>query len=347
MQFNPDPNKQANEVYFSRKSNAGVYLPADLNNSPVQLCESQKHLGIVLDKHLNFHEHIAKKIKICNKLIGTIKHLSFHLPRKSLLTIYKSFVRPHLDYGDIIYDNPENETLINKLEKVQYQACLAITGAFQGTSRESLYRELGLECLQTRRWYRKMIFFYKILNGSAPKYLFDILPVSKNRHYSFRNQSNLELSQFFSRTKSFSNSFFPYCIKEWKKLDTKIKNLPSLSTFKKAILVFCKTEENSLFNVHNPIGVKYLNRLRLNFSHLNEHKFHHNFRDTVNPLCCCNTETETTSHYLLRCHLFSEQRTKLLLYGSHKFSSSVNNKILSLTIEFLESTKRFDKPYFE
>ena len=66
--------------------------------------------------------------------------------------IYKSFVRSHLDYGDIIYDNSENETLINNLEKAQYQACLAITGAFQGTSCESLYRELRLECLQTRRW---------------------------------------------------------------------------------------------------------------------------------------------------------------------------------------------------
>ena len=140
-----------------------------------------------------------------------------------------------------------------------------------------------------------MIFLYKILNGLAPKYLFEIFPVSKNRHYSTRKQSNLELSQFFSRTKSFGNSFFPYCIKEWNKLDTKIKNLPSLSTFKKALLVFCKTEENSLFNVHNPTGVKYLNRLRLNFSNLNEHKFHHNFRDTVNPLCCCSIETGTTS----------------------------------------------------
>ena len=129
-----------------------------MNDSPIQLCESHKHLGIVLDKHLNFHEHIAKNIKSCNKLTGTIKHLSFHLPHKSLLMIYKSFVRPHLDYRDIAYDNPENETLINKLEKVQYQAYLAITGAFQGTSRESLYRKLGLECLQTRRWYRKMIF---------------------------------------------------------------------------------------------------------------------------------------------------------------------------------------------
>ena len=295
------------------------------------------------------------------------KHLSFHLPCKSLLTIYKEFVQPHLDYGDIIYDNPENETLINKLEKVQYQACLAITGAFQGTLHESLYRELGLESLQTRRWYRKMIFCYKILNGLAPKYLYDILPVSKNRYYSTRNQAKLELSQFFTRAKSCSNSFFSYCIKEWNKLDTKIKNLPSLSTFKKALLVFCKTEENSLFNVPNPIGVKYLNRLRLNFSKLNEHKFHHNFRDTVNPWCCCNTETETAN--LLCCHLFSERRTKLLenlknldntllshcddellhilLYGSHKFSFSGNNKILSLTIEFLESTKLFDKPYFE
>ena len=87
------------------------------------------NLSIVLGKHLNFHEHIAKKIKICKKLIGTIKHLPFHLPCKSLQTIYQSFVRPHLDYGDIIYDNPEDETLINKLEKVQYQACLAVTGA--------------------------------------------------------------------------------------------------------------------------------------------------------------------------------------------------------------------------
>ena len=120
-----------NEVYFSRKSSAGVYLPVDLNDSPVQLCKSHKHLGIVLDKRLNFHEHIAKKIKVCNKLIGTIKHLSFNLPRKSLLTIYKSFVRPHLDYGDMIYNNPENETLINKLEKFNIGLALQLQVLFK------------------------------------------------------------------------------------------------------------------------------------------------------------------------------------------------------------------------
>ena len=57
--------------------------------------------------------------------------MSFDLPRKSLLTIYKSFVQAHLDCGDVIYDNLENKTLINKLEKVQYQACLAITVLFK------------------------------------------------------------------------------------------------------------------------------------------------------------------------------------------------------------------------
>lgn len=74
MRFNPDTKKQGNEVYFFSNSNAKSYLPDDLNNGPILICESQKHLGVILDKHLNFHEYIEKKIKICKKLIGTRKH---------------------------------------------------------------------------------------------------------------------------------------------------------------------------------------------------------------------------------------------------------------------------------
>ena len=73
-----------------------------------------------------------------------MKRLSINLPRNSLLTIYKSFIRPHLDYGDILYDNPNNENFQSKLEKVQYRAYLAITGAIKGNSREKLYNEFGL-----------------------------------------------------------------------------------------------------------------------------------------------------------------------------------------------------------
>ena len=97
------------------------------------------------------------------------------LSRRSLLTIYKSFVRPLLDYADIIYDKPYNESFKEKLETVQYNACLAITGAIRGTSRERLYRELGLETLNNRRWSRKLFFFHKIIKGFSPSYLQKIL----------------------------------------------------------------------------------------------------------------------------------------------------------------------------
>ena len=84
------------------------------------------------------------------------------MPQGSLLTIYKSFVRPHLDYSDVIYDQSFNNTFHQKMESIQYNAALAITGAIRGSSREKLYQELGLEPLQQRRWYRKLCFFFQI-----------------------------------------------------------------------------------------------------------------------------------------------------------------------------------------
>ena len=79
-----------------------------------------------------------------NKGISVIKKLRHSLPQKSLLTIYKAFLRPLVDYGDIIYNQPQNESFCEKIESVQFRAALAITGAIQGTSRDKLYHELGL-----------------------------------------------------------------------------------------------------------------------------------------------------------------------------------------------------------
>ena len=161
MQFNPDPNKQANEVIFSRKtsSNNLSHPPIKFNNNEISKCPHQKHLGIVLDSKLNFNAHVDQKIKKCNRIISLIRRLSINLPRNALLTINKSFVRPHLDYGDILYDKPNNENFQNKLEKVQYRVCLAITGAIQRTSRTNFYDELGLHPLIKRCCCNKLIFF--------------------------------------------------------------------------------------------------------------------------------------------------------------------------------------------
>lgn len=68
------------------------------------------------------------------------------MPRPSLVTIYKTFIRPYLDYGDVIYEQPYKESFNQKLES----AAVAIAGAIRGTSRQKSYQELGLESLQKR-----------------------------------------------------------------------------------------------------------------------------------------------------------------------------------------------------
>ena len=115
---------------------------------------------------------------------------------------------------------------------------------------------------------------------------------------------------FPSRTKSFKKYFFPYSINEWNNLTVEIRNAKSINIFKKSIIN--EKQENSLFSVYDPLGVKLLTRLRLQFSHLNEHKFRHGFSDTINFMCACGTEIETIEHFFLRCHFFKiTQRLEL------------------------------------
>ena len=111
------------------------------------------------DKKLTFGEHLNKVESKVNKTIGIICKLQNVLPRSALLTIYKSFIRPHLDYGDIIYDKAFNESFHAKLESLQYNATLAITRAIRGFSTQKMYKELGIESLKSRCWNRKMSFF--------------------------------------------------------------------------------------------------------------------------------------------------------------------------------------------
>ena len=156
MQFNPDRNKQAQELYFSKKAGNQKLLDLTFNKSNVASSPSVKHLGMLLDSRLNFNENVQSKTNKCYKIIGLIKKFSIHLPREALLRIYKSFVRPNLDYGDIIFDKPNNESFKSRIKSIQYKACIAITGAIQGTSRERLYRELGLESLSDFCFFIKL-----------------------------------------------------------------------------------------------------------------------------------------------------------------------------------------------
>ena len=132
---------------------------------------------------------------------------------------------------------------------------------------EKLNQALGLETLQSRRWFRKLCLFYKIVNNQSPSYLFDYIP-STDRIYNTRNAANVP--RIISKHNFFKNSYLPSTIIEWNKLDQGIRNAES---FRKHLLSFIRLEANNMFNADKAKGIKLLTRLRVGFSHLKQHKF--------------------------------------------------------------------------
>ena len=153
-----------------------------------------------------------------------------------------------------------------------------------------------------------MTFFYKIVKNLAPKYLQSYLLLQALNPYGSRSAKKSLRTALPLGTLSFSNAFFPYCIKQWNKLNDNLRNENSTNKFIK----FIKVKENSTFSISDPLGLKLLTRLWLNFRHLIEHKFRHNIRDTVHPRCSCGAGIETTDHYLFRFQNFTLARLSFL-----------------------------------
>ena len=345
MSFNPDPTKQAQDVIFSRKTSKKIHPKIFFNNIPVSKVDSQKHLGLHLDSKLTFDIHIKTILTKVSRTIGLLRKFQQALPRPSLITIYKAFIRPQLDYGDAIFDQAFNNSFHQRLESIQYNAALAITGALRGTSKENLYQELGFESLQSRRWFRKSSFFYKMIKNKSQSYLYHLIP-KQSTSYSTRNSKNLPAIK--ANHCFFKNTFFPSTVIEWNKLDSNIRCSPSYKLFRKQILEFIRPQPKSIFNAPNSLGLTYLTRLRVGLSHLHEHKFH------------------TSKHYLLHCSNFKNERQTLLqnvrignpnllsmnedalihllLYGDNSLTVNRNTFLLNSVIEYIISTERFSDP---
>ena len=169
------------------------------------------------------------------------------------------------------------------------------------------------------------------------------------------------------RTEKFQSSFYPNCISEWNKLDPEIRNVPPIAMFKTKLLSIIRPPAKSIFGIHDPIGLSYLSQIRVGLSKLNFHKFKHNFKDTINPMCPTNDGIEDTEHFLLLCSSFDNQRQyllpgisavvrpfvqlnilsnndlmNLLLYGDENLQSGINKRVLECTLNFIRETGRFN-----
>ena len=185
--------------------------------------------------------------------------------------------------------------------------------------------------------------------------------------YTFRSRKPVR--QLTVRTERFHNTFFPFCLSQWNKLDCHIKDMPSSASFKRAILKFFRPSQRFVFKCPDRLGVIYLTRLRVGFSHLNEHRFRHNFIDTTDPFCSCRTgAVEDTKHYLLHCPNYAMQRLLLfddlrnlhvslfplsrdalcdvLLFGYPECSSVYNSRVQCAVIKYIMTSGRFDGSIF-
>ena len=198
----------AQEINFSRKISQRNHPGLMFNNSIVNVTSVHKHLGMIFDSKLSFNEHLKSVLKKISKTVGLLWKLQGILPRTSLITIY-IFARPHLDYGDIMYDQTFNESFHERIESIQYNAAISITGAIRGTSSEKLYQELGLESLRSRRWLRKLCLFYKIYKNKSPSYLYNLIP-DRMKFYSTRSSQIDNTSNIKTRSNFFRNYFLSF-----------------------------------------------------------------------------------------------------------------------------------------
>ena len=373
MEFNPDPTKQATEVLFSCKKVSPNHPQLIFNGTDVVKVNEQKHLGLILQPGLSFEKHLNEKIIKAKKNIGLLKHLSNFLPLQTLDQMYKTLVRSHLDYCDVIYHIPPImhqaplgmilNSLMEKVEKIQYQAALAITGAWQGSSRSKMYDELGWETLSDRRKCRRVLQIHKIINNNTISYLKDKLPANCKEMFSGIIRTTFHA--IMCKSNRYKNSFFPNAVASWN-LFMEIFNykvVPSIGVLKNDIISLIRPVAKSVFRIHDPAGLRYIFQLRVGLSPLKGHKWCHNFIDTPSGVCHCNQGIEDTSHFLLSCPFYViqretlassvneillkanknhfESRLQLYLYGDPSINNSDNKNIILSTIKFIMETQRF------
>ena len=373
MEFNPDPTKQATEVLFSCKENRSNHPQLTFNGSTVVTVTEQKHLGLTLAPGLSFEKHLSEKIIKAKKNIGILKHLSKFLPLRTLDQMYKALVRSHLDYCDVIYHVPSithppplGRTLSSqmmKVERIQYQAALAITGAWQGSSRSKICDELGWESLSDRRKYRSVLHVHKIINNNTISYLNDKL--TPHCREMFSGNTRTTFNAIRCKSNRCMSSFVPDAIASCNLLMEIFnhKDVPSMSSLKKDILSLMRPESKRFFKIHDPSGLRHLFQLRLRLSPLKSHKYRYNFIDTPSGTGHCGEDTEDTSHFLFSCPLYTVQRVALMtsvyeillkvnlihlgnqsnlyLYGDPSINNVDINKILLSTIKYIKETQHF------
>ena len=310
-----------------------------------------KHLGIIIQGNCKWDEHINYLVTKCRTQINCLCSYKYRLNRKSLETMFKSYILPILDYADVIWDNC-TERQADALEQLQIDALRVITGSVRGTSHQSLYNDTGIIPLKERRKRHKLILFFKFTKGLLPEHItpkFPPLSSEVNRYHRRRMQDRYPIN---CRTELYRHSFFPSATKLWNKLPENIQTTRSFGEFKRHLRKDDITPPPYFYLGQRKEQIIHC-RLRLHMSDLNFDLFNRHLTDS--KACQCGANKEDSHHYLLTCTIHNQSRqetlsnlppialnTKTLLNGNCNYSLAFNNYIFSLVHEYIKLSRRFE-----
>ena len=228
VSFNP---QKTETMTISRKINKPHYPDIFMNDTPIAEVPNHKHLGLNISKDGTHHTHIDLITEKAYRRLNILRRFKFILDRKTLETIYRTYIRPLLEYADVIWDN--NITyLVDKIEKVQMEAARIVTGGIRLVSLNNLYLETGWDKLKNRREMHRLVYFYKMKNNISPQYLSDLVPDSLNSIHSHNTRNSSIIPPIRTRTSLYTNYFLPATIRSSNLLPERIKSSTSVNSFK-------------------------------------------------------------------------------------------------------------------
>ena len=325
VSFNP---LKTESVTFSRKHDREI-PPINFDETIVKDVEAHKHLGLTLQTNGKWTNQIKETTTRANKRLEVLKSLRFRLDRRSLEKLYLSYIRPILEYGDIVWDNCLQQEKEN-LETLQIEAARVVTGARKRTRRQLLYRDTQWETLAERRNNHKLLMFHKMKHNKCSELLINLIPpqVRERNPYRTRNAENLTIPR--CNTKIFKESFIPATTTKWNELEDTFKEIDSTSAFKSK-LQKVKTDNSSLYHGSRKQQI-CLAKLRLQCSNLNQDKYDIGLTDS--PMCSCRVEAEDVEHFFMRCTHFLNERLILL----YQLNQTTNKRLKAKEILWGDDT---------
>ena len=345
VKFNPHKTE---ELIISRKITPRNHPAVTMDNVEVKRVDCHKHLGLIFNTKCTWNEHIDEITTKAWKRIHLLQSLNYQLDRRALQTMYFSFVRPILEYADVIKDNCFDYEKA-ALEKIQIEAGRIVSGATKSCSRAKILFELGWDTLEQRRYKHRMITFFKMVKNLTPPYLQDLVPpnVHQVSNRNLRNQTDFTIPR--SRTNLYDSSFIPTATREWNSLPAEIKSSTSISIFKRMLNRDKIKVPSFFYNGDRKAQVLHA-RLRLGCSSLNADLFNNHI--SMTNKCSCGS-IETAEHFFLHCRKYTSLRDEtintinvnfninILLNGCPLYSEDVNGEIFDIVQRFITESDRF------